>query len=357
LHDLNQDGEADFYENFNSDCEIGRHVHEYATSLNTDPEGNFYYVKGINGNQSRHAGTLIKVSPDGKAFEVFATGFRWPNGAGVSPDGIITAADQQGNWVPSSRIDIVRKGGFYGHMPAHHREVEPTIYDGPLTWIPHSVDNSCGGQTWVEGKRWGGLDGHMVHLSYGKCKAFLVLQENIDGIDQGGVVELPGRFSSGAMRACFREADGQLYVSGLKGWQTSAAKDGCFERLRYTGKPFCMPVGLNVHSNGVKVVFNQALDKELVTDVESWTVERWNYRWTRAYGSPEFKVSDPEAKGHDPVVVNSARLLPDGKSVFLELSVVEPVMQMMIGYDLETADGGEVIGAIYNTIHAMRPAF
>ena len=357
LHDLNGDGEADYYENFNSDCEIGEHVHEYATNLNTDPDGNFYYIKGINGNQSRHAGTLIKVSPDGKKSEVFATGFRWPNGGGVGPDGTVTAADQQGTWVPSSRVDIVSKGGFYGHIPAHHREVEPTSYDGPLTWIPHSVDNSCGGQTWVEGNRWGGLDGHMIHLSYGKCKAFLVLQENIDGIDQGGVVEIKGRFSSGAMRACFRPQDGQRYVSGLKGWQTSAAKDGCFERMRYTGKPYCLPVGLNVHANGVKLVFNQELDAELVKDVESWNVERWNYRWTKAYGSKEFKVSNPEEKGHDAVPVQGVRLLPDGRSVFLELGTVGPVMQMMIGYDLETKDGAEVIGAVYNTIHAMRPAF
>jgi hypothetical protein len=259
--------------------------------------------------------------------------------------------------VPASRLDIVKKGGFYGHIPAHHREVEPTSYDGPLTWIPHSIDNSCGGQTWVEGGRWGGLDGHMIHLSYGKCKPFLVLQESIDGVDQGGVVEIAARFSSGAMRGNFRPKDGQLYVSGLKGWQTSASKDGCFERLRYTGKPFGMPVGLNVHKNGVKVVFNQALDAELVADIESWSLERWNYRWTKAYGSKEYKVSDPEVIGHDPVTVKSAKLLPDGRSVFLDLGDVDPVMQMKIGYDLETKDGAEVIGAIYNTIHAMRPAF
>ena len=46
LHDLNGDGEADLYECFNNGCRIGKHVHEYATGLETDPEGHFYYVKG-----------------------------------------------------------------------------------------------------------------------------------------------------------------------------------------------------------------------------------------------------------------------------------------------------------------------
>jgi hypothetical protein len=41
---------------------------------------------------------------------------------------------------------------------------------------------------------------------------------------------------------------------------------------------------------------------------------------------------------------------------YVELHIMETAM-MMIGYDLETTEGGEVIGAIYNTIHAMRPAF
>ncbi|MEM7391981.1 MAG: DUF6797 domain-containing protein, partial [Verrucomicrobiota bacterium] len=263
LHDLNGDNEADFYENFNNDMQIGAHVHEYATGLDTDPEGNFYYVKGVNGNQSKHAGVHIKVSKDGKDFEVFATGYRWPNGSGVGPDGTVTMADQQGNWVPSSRLDIIRKGGFYGHIPAHHRDVKPETYDGPLCWIPHKVDNSCGGQTWIPHDNWGLGKGRMLHLSYGKCQLLSVLQERVGDIDQGGVVVFPFKFTSGAMRPRFSPKDGHLYISGLKGWQTSGVKDGCFERVRYTGRTFVMPVGLNVHRNGIKITFNRKLDREL----------------------------------------------------------------------------------------------
>ena len=43
-----------------------------------------------------HGGVLLKVSADGSRLSVVATGFRNPNGLGVSPSGVITAADQQG---------------------------------------------------------------------------------------------------------------------------------------------------------------------------------------------------------------------------------------------------------------------
>jgi len=355
LHDLNGSGEADFYECFNNGCRIGKHVHEYATGLETDPEGNFYYVKG-HGANNEHAGTLLKVSPDGSEIEVVATGFRWPNGSGAGPDGELTVADQQGTWVPSSRVDLVRKGGFYGFMNAHHREKAPTSYDGPLCWIPHKVDNSCGGQTWNTSSKWGPFKGHMLHCSYGKCTLFLVLQENIGGVDQAGIYQFPFKFQSGGMRARFSPHDGQLYVSGLKGWQTSGAKDGCLQRVRYTGAKVVMPRSLNIHKNGIRIGFTQKVDRELAEDLDSWQIEQWNYQWTKRYGSKEYKVSNPSEVGHDKVEISSARLLEGGMEVFLEIRDLAPVMQMKIAFDLETIDGDEMIGALHNTIHALGPA-
>jgi hypothetical protein len=355
LHDLNGSGEADFYECFNNGCRIGKHVHEYATGLETDPEGNFYYVKG-HGANNEHAGTLLKVSPDGSEIEVVATGFRWPNGSGAGPNGELTVADQQGTWVPSSRVDLVRKGGFYGFMNAHHREKPPTSYDGPLCWIPHKVDNSCGGQTWNTSSKWGPFKGHMLHCSYGKCALFLVLQENIGGVDQAGIYQFPFKFQSGGMRARFSPHDGQLYVSGLKGWQTSGAKDGCLQRVRYTGAKVAMPRSLNIHKNGIRIGFTQKVDRELAEDLDSWQIEQWNYQWTKRYGSKEYKVSNPSEVGHDKVEISSARLLEGGMEVFLEIRDLAPVMQMKIAFDLETTDGDEMIGALHNTIHTLGPA-
>lgn len=357
LHDLNGDNEIDFYECFNNDCHVGTNGHEFATCLETDPQGNFYYMKGNNGGRTEHDASVIRVSADGATLERFATGFRWPNGMGMSPGGILTAADQQGDWVPSSRLDVIERGGFYGFMSSHHRAEKPETYDGPLCWIPHSVDNSCGGQVWVDSDKWGPLKGQMLHLSYGKCVMFNVLSEKLEGVPgkpyQGGVVQFPLRFTSGIHRGRFSPFDGQLYLCGLKGWQTSGPYDGCFQRVRYTGKKVHMPIDLRIRSNGVSITFTEPLHRELAEDESSYEVSHWNYQWTKGYGSKEYSVADPNQVGHDKLNVKSAKLSRDGKTVTLEIEGIQPVMQMQIKYDLESTDGEVIRQSIYNTIHKL----
>jgi mono/diheme cytochrome c family protein len=119
LRDLNGDGETDFYECFNSDHQVTEHFHEFAMGLQTDREGNFYYAKS-----GRHAlpplvpqhGTLLRVSPDGEKTTIVANGFRAANGICVNDDGTFWVTDQEGNWMPKNRVNLVKPGGFYGNM-------------------------------------------------------------------------------------------------------------------------------------------------------------------------------------------------------------------------------------------------
>src|SRR5205814_9088627 len=119
LHDVNGDGEIDFYECFNNDHQVTEHFHEFAMGLQTDGEGNFYYTKA-----ARHAldavvpqhGTVLKVSKDGSKTEIICGGFRAANGFGLGPAGEMLASDQEGYWTPANRINLLRPGGFYGNM-------------------------------------------------------------------------------------------------------------------------------------------------------------------------------------------------------------------------------------------------
>ncbi len=353
LHDLNDDGEADYYENFNNDCQVTPHGHEYTTNLQTDAAGNFYYMKCTNGSRSEHDGSVIRVSRDGKKFELFATGFRNPNGMGVGPDGTVTVGDQEGTWVPATRLDFVKQGGFCGYMPSHHRAVAPKIYDPPLCWIPKSVDNSAGGQAWAAPEGWGPLSGRLFHLSYGQCRALLVLSEEVDGQAQGGVVTMPWKFNGGAMRGRVNPADRRLYISGLKGWQTTSPRDGCFDRVRYTGGKVYLPLGLEVKKSGIRLTFSEPLDPETASSPSRYSVERWNYRWTKNYGSKDWLFSDPGKMGRDRMEVLSAKLSPDGRSVFLAIEGLAPVMQMHLRYRLRASDGKDVRGDIYHTVHKL----
>ena len=56
----------------------------------------------------------------------------------------------------------------------------------------------------------------MLHFSYGQSAIYVVLKEKKGALMQGGVVKIPVRPTSSAMRGKFNRQDGQLYVAGLK---------------------------------------------------------------------------------------------------------------------------------------------
>lgn len=385
LRDTNGDGECDTYEAFNFDLMVTKSFHEFTFDLQTDPEGNFYLIKagpvkkGGRGFDEicAHHGSLLKVSPDGKKLEVFATGFRAPNGIAVSPSGQVTTGDNEGTWTPVCRLNWVKQGGFYGVPPLSHRTPEPSDYDRPLCWLPKDVDNSSGGQVWVTSEKFGPWSGRLLHLSYGTCSLYGVLPQSViyDGHPQmqGGVARFNVNFDSGVMRARFSPVDGQLYVTGLRGWQTTATRNGCFQRVRYTGDIVRMPMELKVTRRGVQVDFSAQLDPAAVADVNNWNAEVWNYVWSAAYGSPDISTLEPKVaagdvgkdgkpefskeqmtqRKHDVLTVKSATLSADRRSVFLEIHDIRPAMQMQLKYDLKTADDQELRGQIVNTIHAL----
>jgi hypothetical protein len=213
----------------------------------------------------------------------------------------------------------------------------------------------------VTSDAWGPFKGELLHMSYGTSSLFKVLKEEVNGQMQGGVVRFPVKFTSSAMRARFNTKDGQLYVAGLRGWQSNAAREGGLDRVRYTGSTVCMPTGLNATPKGMKVTFTSAVDPELASNPENYAVEIWNYKWTSNYGSGDYstlpddpaKPKDPKKKTHDPLTVKSAKVGDDGKSVFLEIEGVKPVMQMKITMRIKGADATAANWEIYNTIHEL----
>jgi hypothetical protein len=365
-HDFDGDGECDFYENFNSDVTSSDGFHEFVFDLQADSHGNFYFGKagpvrgggrGFGGDNfgtiSAHCGTVLKVSPDGKNLEVFATGFRAPNGMGMSPDDQVSTGDNEGTWVPACPINMVEQGGFYGVETLAHRKEIPE-FKPPLCWMSHQdIDNSGGGQVWVTSDKWGPLQNQMLHMSYGKSSLYLVMKEKLFGQWQGGVVRFPLKFTSSTMRARFNAIDGQLYICGLQGWQTTAAKIAGFDRVRYTGKPVYSVCDLQVRKGEVRLTFTQPLDKAYATDAQNYSLKRWNYHRAEDYGSPEFSVADPKKQGRDDVEVTSAYLSPDGKTVRLEIADLKPVMEQSIQFDLKAKDGTPIKQYLQHTINLI----
>ena len=356
LNDLNGDGETDFYENFNNDHQVTEHFHEFASGLETDADGNLYFAKA-----ARHAldavvphhGTLIRVSPDGTQSEILCNGFRAPNGVAIGPNGEWVVSDQEGHWTPANRINLLKRDGFYGNMWSYHRGERPTTYEPPICWLPVAVDRSPAEQLWVDSDRWGPLKGSLLSTSYGTGQIFLVPYELVDGVPQGSAVRFPLSFPTGIMRARFHSGDGQLYVCGLYGWSSDKTVPGGFYRVRYTGEPVHMPVESHVMANGLSLKFTHPLARESAEDTDNYNLTQWNYRRAATYGSEHYLVSDPKRTGADPVTVLSATLSEDGRTVFLQLPNVQPVMQLRISYRLTAADGTQLKHDVYSTINVV----
>jgi len=365
-HDLNGDGEIDFYENFSNLHTSSQGFHEFVFDLHRDRSGNFYFAKagpvrgggrgfgggGGNGEVSASAGCLMKVDRTGRKLEVVATGFRAPTGIGLGPNGQLTTGDNEGTWVPRCPINWVESGGFYGVEDLAHG-FDTKSFRQPLCWLDKSWDNSGGGQEWVTSDRWGPFAGELLHASYGRSSLYLVMKEKVKGQIQGGVVKIPVRFASSAMRLRFNPQDGQLYNAGLKGWQSNAVQPGGFDRIRYTGKPVYSVRGLNVTRTGVRLTFTQPLDRKMAEDLNNWSGKRWNYKRTDNYGSPEVSVANPNQRGKDALTIKSARMSGDGRTVTLEIADLKPVMQQTLAFALQAADGTKIRQEIMHSINVL----
>ncbi len=355
LHDLNGDGEIDFYQCLNNDHQVTEHFHEFAMGLQVDAEGNFYYAKS-----ARHAlpaivaqhGTLLRVSRDGSQTDIVANGFRAANGVCLNPDGSFVVTDQEGHWNPKNRINWVTPGDdgkptFYGNMLGYHGVTDnsDSAMQPPLCWITNSFDRSPAELLWVESKTWGPLHGSLLNLSYGYGKVYVVPHESVAGIRQGGMIELPiPAFPTGVMRGRFHPADGQLYLCGMCAWGGSATHAGGLFRLRATGRPMNLPVGLNATKRGMNITFTEALESKSIFP-ENIHVKTWALKRTASYGSNHYDEA--------PLTVRSTRLSNGGRTLHLDIPEIASTWCMEIKYELRSADGKPFRGIIHNTIHRL----
>src|SRR5262249_40921819 len=69
--------------------------------------------------------------------------------------------------------------------------------------------------------------------------------------------------------------------------------------------------------------------------------------------SPELSARHPGTPGHDPVAITSAHVLPDGRSLFLEIPDLQPVNQL----HLQLRVGGQAAQDLFLTVHRLGAPF
>ncbi len=379
LKDFNGDGETDFYESFFADTDVSHiPVQAFNYSLQTDSQGNFLYSKGGQYTNDDEPGHLIRVSPDGKKQQSVAIGFRAPNGVTVGPKDDIYVSDNQGNWGPANKINLIKEGEFYGYIPsirAHDTQpgrteysmrtplaaanypddILPETFEEPIIWLPQEFDNSPGDGAWTP-KDWGPLGDQLIHTSFGKGWVYQVLMQKVDSTTQAAVSALPFQFAAGIQRARVNPADGQYYIAGITGWDDSfASKYGSLDRIRYTGGEGFFMEAVNVRSNGIEITFNQKLNQDIAKQLKNYQIEQWDYRWTEQYGSANWSVKNPDEEGQDTVAVKEVEVSNGGKTILLKLAEtdLQPVDQMRVVLSLQSEDGQPYQDSMYMTIHKI----
>lgn len=346
LHDLNGDGVADYYENFSNVMEQSLHSREWPGDMVRAPDGSFYLAKGGIGGSSQR-GTIMKVSADGRRVETFARGLRGSY-LGIHPEkGILSASDQQGNYVPSTPILLVNQGDYFGFptSPADHERA----IKGPMAWIPHHVDRSAVSQTWVTGGKMGPLEGDMLHFSFARPGVFRVLVDSTANQVQGGVSFLPAHYPAPVHKGTINPRDGQLYLTGFNLWGSSSEGVAALQRLRYTGLPLYLPEQFKAGRQGITLRFGVELDAETASNPLNFQIKRWNYKRTQQYGSGHYKLDG--TPGEELLPVFSSHLSEDRKAVFLVVPDMVEVMQMEVLYQLKSQDGVAMDDGFWFTVN------
>jgi cytochrome c2 len=356
LVDSNGDKECDRYEMFCNLFAQTAETREFPNSMKLGPKGELYISKGGQEGTTRgkHNGTVIKVAADGKSFEVIGYGLRQPFIGVNAQTGLVTASDQQGHYVPSTPLHIIRDHQFYGHLPTiAEKEKYPESIAEPLTWIPHPVNPSGVTQTWLLGSKMGPVDGELIHIGYNRPELFRVLQNTHFAKPQAALVSFSREFDFPTLNAIVNPADGQLYVTGFQVWGTVVKRLSGLARVRWTGKPRVLLEEVTPTDKGLVLRFNAKLDAKLATNPESYSAERWNYKRTPEYGSPHLKLDG--SNGQEWMNASSTYLSADGKSVLVAFPEMKTCHQMRIGWGLQSVAGLKAANTAYFSPWELMP--
>ena len=155
------------------------------------------------------------------------------------------------------------------------------------------------------------------------------------------------------MNGSVNPIDGQLYVAGfqINGWGNALKELEGFGRVRFTGKQVSLPIEVAPMDKGVLLSFDVEVDSKKAVDPESYSLASWHYIRTHNYGSAQYKENGEH--GIDWLTPSSAYLSQDRKSVFIGVPNMRPVMQLRIGWSLETTEGNTFENNAYTTPYSL----
>lgn len=127
--DTNGDGKADSSRIFFDNIPHSEHPYEYTSALTFGPDGHLYLVlttdswnAGASPDPEGWRGAILRISPDGKEAERFATGVRSVPAMAFNEYGDLLFVDNAGGGNPTEELNVALQGHFYGHNPAKYEQ-------------------------------------------------------------------------------------------------------------------------------------------------------------------------------------------------------------------------------------------
>ena len=248
--------------------------------------------------QAAGRGSLVRFDVATRELATMATGLRAPNGVMVEGDGTLWFSDNQGDYLPTSklvRIGPGERGGFYGYAAVLDEAAVGLEETRPTVWLPHREAGRSPSQ--MVRCRWEPWAGQVLlgDVTLGGVRRVQV--EAVDGVWQGCVFRFTQGFEAGVNRLCWGP-DGALYVGGIGSrgdWGQPGKRYFGLARARYRGGSGA-GAGVfemrRVHAlaDGFEVVMSEAADEAARGAMP--VVTSWRYETTVSYGGPKLDMRD-----------------------------------------------------------------
>ena len=340
LIDTDDDGIIDDYQTVCDGWQVSANFHEFAFGL-AYKDGYFYAALataiepgGASANpQIPDRGKAVKISKKDGSFEFIAHGLRTPNGVGIGVDGEVFIADNQGDWLPSSKIVHLKQGAWYGSRSVDFAGTENLKETLPVVWLPQDeIGNSPSQPAYLD---LGPYKNQQLHgeVTHGGLKRVFV--EKVNGDYQGAVFRFTQGLEGGVNRVVWGP-DGSLYV-GMIGnpgnWGQADKKWFGLQRLTYNNKSVFEMLAVRAKSNGIEIEMTEPIAERYGNSISDYEIKQWFYKPTISYGGPKLDQKNLEVK--------SVNISDDRKKVFLELKGMEPnhvVYVRLAGVFISTQD-------------------
>jgi len=324
LDDTNGDGVTDTYTSI-ATWPFGGNFHEFGFGL-IYKDGFFYLNLSVsinyggattNPQPANNRGTTIKVNKDTGAVTYVAGGLRTPHGIGFGPEGEIFVTDNQGDWLPSSKMVHVKQGRFFSHKTNPAGPFDSTPATPPALWLPHEYISLSPSQPFL--LTTGPFAGQMVigDVTYGGLQRAHL--EKVGGEYQGAVFRMTQGLESGITRV-IEGPDGVLYVGGLGAggnWGQNGKLTYGLQKLTPNGTTAFDFLAMRAVSGGFELEYTKPISTTTAATLASkYIVEQWENIPAAGYGAGN-------KQNEETLTVTSASLSTDNKKVTLLIDGLE----------------------------------